>query len=194
MVVGLDDRFGSLFEIVELAQLVRNAWQDLLHSQANGALGVRHDAADRHRQGLFDLAQQLGQILLASAVKTASKQNLAREGVAQHPEHILGFEGLETVDGEDHVALLREDVFEPGLISEVEGEYLFVALEQIGDGAWRNGDAAFTQCLMDFRDAAMLAIAEEANQRDDVKAKLTVGQSPGTFLFGANGQPVARAA
>ena len=53
--VGLSDRFGSFFEIVELAQLVRNARQDLLHRHANWALGIRNDGVDRHRQGLFDL-------------------------------------------------------------------------------------------------------------------------------------------
>jgi hypothetical protein len=40
MVVGLDDWFGSFLEIVELAELVRNAWQDLLHRQADRTLGV----------------------------------------------------------------------------------------------------------------------------------------------------------
>jgi hypothetical protein len=122
MVIGLSDGFGSFFEIVELTQLVRDVGQDLLNCQADRTLGIRHHAVDWHRQGTLDLAQQVGQVVLSSAIEAASKQDLAREGVAQDPQHILGFEWLETVDGEDNVALLLEGVFEPGLISEVEGE------------------------------------------------------------------------
>jgi hypothetical protein len=46
---------------------------------------------------------------------------------------------------------------------------------------------------MDFRDAAMLAIAQGTDEGDDVKTKFTVGHRPSSFLFGANGQTVARA-
>jgi hypothetical protein len=46
---------------------------------------------------------------------------------------------------------------------------------------------------MDFRDGAMLAVAQGADESDDVKAELAIGQCPGTFLLGANGLAVTRA-
>jgi hypothetical protein len=101
MAISLNDRFGRFFEVVELAELVRNARQDLLHGQANRALGIRHDGVDRDRQGLLDLAQQGGQVLLARTVEAAGQQDFTRERVAQHPEHILGLVGLEPVNGQD---------------------------------------------------------------------------------------------
>src|SRR5512141_2983564 len=92
------------------------------------------------------------------------------------------------------MALLLEGVLEPGLVSEVQCKHLFVALKQVGDGARSNSDAAFTQCLMDFRDAAMLAVAQRANQGNHVEAELAMRQRPGTLFLGPNGQTVARAA
>jgi hypothetical protein len=77
MVVGLDDRFGSFLEIVELTELVRNAWQDRLHSQSDWTLGVRKNTLDRHRQSILNLAQQLGEVLGANTVERAGKQDFA---------------------------------------------------------------------------------------------------------------------
>ncbi len=48
MVVGLDDRFGSLFEIVELAELVRNTWERSGHGIADRLLPIRDHATNWH--------------------------------------------------------------------------------------------------------------------------------------------------
>ena len=75
MAIGLGDGLGCFFEIMELAQLVRNTRQDLLHSQANRALSIRNHGVDRHRQRLLDLTQQVSQVLVSSTVETAGKQD-----------------------------------------------------------------------------------------------------------------------
>ena len=77
VMVSLDDWFSSLLEIVELAELVRNAWQDLLHSQLDRTLSVRKNTLDRHRQSILDLAQQVGEVLSTSTVERAGKQDFA---------------------------------------------------------------------------------------------------------------------
>ncbi len=122
MAIGLDDRLGCFFEIVELTQLVRDVRQDLLHGQPDRALRIRHDGEDRHREGILDLAQQRGEIVLSRTVETAGQQHLTRERVAQHPEHVLGLERLEPIDGQDDVALLHEAVLQASLVSEAQGE------------------------------------------------------------------------
>jgi hypothetical protein len=103
--VGLGDRFGSFLEIMELAQLVRDSRQDLLHRQTDRAVRIRNDGVDRHRQGILHLAQQISEIVLSSALEAAGKQDFAREAIAQHPEHVLCFEGVESINSQDDVAL-----------------------------------------------------------------------------------------
>jgi hypothetical protein len=45
-------------------------------------------------------------------------------------------------------------------------------------------DPAREQGLVDLRHAALLARAQLANERDDVEAKLALGQRPGARFFG----------
>jgi hypothetical protein len=75
VLVGLNNRFSGLLEIVELAELVRNIRQDLLHRQADRTLGIRDHGVDRHWKSILDLAQQAGQVLLSSTVERAGKQD-----------------------------------------------------------------------------------------------------------------------
>ena len=192
MPIGLTDRLGSFLEIVELAQLVRERRQDLLHRQANWALGIRHDGEDRHRQRLLDLAQQIGQVLLARTVEAAGKQHLTRERIAQHPEHILRLERLETINGQDDMPLLREALLETGLVSEAQGEQFFVARQEIGDRAWSDGDMLLLESGVDFGDGAVLTVAQGADVGNHIQAEFAMRQCPGTLFFGADGQMVVR--
>ncbi len=77
MMISFGDWLGRLFEIVELAQLVRNVGQDLLHRQADRTLRIRDDTMDRYRQRLLDRAQQVGQVGLAGTVEAAGQQDFA---------------------------------------------------------------------------------------------------------------------
>ena len=101
--------------------------------------------------------------------------------------------GLETIQSQDDVTLLFEELLETGLIGKAQREQFFVALQKVGDGALGNGNATLLQRTVDLGNGAMLAVAQGPNQGDDVKTKLAVGQSPGAFLFWANGLAVTRA-
>jgi hypothetical protein len=190
--IGLNDRLGSFFEIVELTQLVGNVRQDLLHRQADGALGIRNDRQDWHRQGVLDLAQQVGQVVLARTVETASQQDFTRECVAQNPEHVLSFERLQTIKGEDDMALLLEELFEAGRLREMQREQFFVALQEVGDGARSNGDVQVLEGFVDLGDGAMLTVAQRANVGNHIQTEFAMRQSPSALFFGTNGQMVAR--
>ena len=64
--VGLVDRPGRLAEVVELAELVGHAVEGLGDRLADRVLAVGDHPGDRHRQGRLHLAEQLGQVVLAS--------------------------------------------------------------------------------------------------------------------------------
>ena len=94
---------------------------------------------------------------------------------------------MEAVNRQDDMALLREAVPQTGLVSEAQGKQLFVALQEIGDRARRDGDVAFLQCRVDFGDAPMLTVAEGADVGNHIEPKLAVRQGPGTLFLGGTG-------
>jgi hypothetical protein len=192
MPIGFDDRLGSFFEIVELTQLVRDARQDLLHGQADRTLSVRNHSQDWNRERLLDFAQQISEVLLSSTVEIASEQDFARERVAQDPKNIVVPERLETVERQDDVTLLGEDILETGRLSQAQSEQFLVAFEQIGDGARSNGDVLVLQSLVDFRDRAVVTVAQGTDESNDIQTELAVRESPGALFLRANGLMVAR--
>ena len=82
MPIGFGERLGSFFEIVELAELVRDIGQDLLYRQADWPLRIRNDGVDRHRESVLDLAQQVCEVLLARTVEAAGQQDFTGERIA----------------------------------------------------------------------------------------------------------------
>ncbi len=90
------------------------------------------------------------------------------------------------------MALLRQAVLETGLVSEAQGEQFFVALQQIGDGARRDGDVEVVEGLVDLRDGAMLAVAQGADVGNHIETKLAMWQCPSALFLRTNGQMVAR--
>ena len=76
--IGINNRLGCFFERMKLAQLVGNIGQDLLHREANGALGIRDHGSDRHRQRGLHFTQHVSEVLLAHTVEAAGKQNFTR--------------------------------------------------------------------------------------------------------------------
>ena len=94
----------------------------------------------------------------------------------------MRFEGLETVQSQDDVTLLLETVLEATLVGEAQSEQFFVALKEVGDGALSNSNMSLLEGAMDFRDGAMLTIAQGTDESDDIKAELAVGQNPPTTL------------
>ena len=85
------------------------------------------------------------------------------------------------------MALLREALLEASLVGKPKGNQLLVALQQVGNGPGSDGNLALLQVAMDFWHAAVVPVAERADMSDHVKAKLAMGQGPGTFFLGAIG-------
>jgi hypothetical protein len=77
--------------------------------------------------------------------------------------------GLQAVDGEDHAAFARRDAPEALGIGERQGEELVVAVEQVGDAARADVDAAVDQVAVDLGDAAVLGVAQGADAGDEVE-------------------------
>ena len=56
-----------------------------------------------------------------------------------------------------------------------QGPQLVVAVQEIGDGARGDRDAAARELAVDLRDAAVLGVAEPAHHRHDVESELMIG-------------------
>ena len=61
------------------------------------------------------------------------------------------------------------------------GDQFIVALEQVGHATLADRHAAPAQLLVDFRNAAVLTVAQGADQRDHVQAELVLRQRQGGF-------------
>jgi hypothetical protein len=84
--------------------------------------------------------------------------------------------GLQAVEGQHDAALVAQQGFEALGVGGAEGLELVVAVEQVGDGAWGNGEPAAGQLVVDLGDAAVFGVSESADEGEDVKAELVVGQ------------------
>ena len=101
--------------------------------------------------------------------------------------------GLEAVDGQDHPPGLGRDPPQPLGVRAGQGQQLVVAVQQVADAARADRHAAADQLGVDLRDAAVLGVAEAADQGDDVEAELVLRQGEAALLLGPEADPVARA-
>ena len=74
-----------------------------------------------------------------------------------------------------------------------ERQQLVVAVQQVADAADADRHAAADQLGVDLRDAAVLGVAEPADQGDDVEAELVLRQGEAPLLLGAEAGLVAGA-
>ena len=183
--IGLDDRLRRFFEVMELAELVRHIGHDSLDGEADRALPIRDHGMNGHRQRLLDLTEEAGKISFTRTVEAASEQDLARQTIAQHPQDVLALVGLQPINSEDDVALHSKALLEAGLVGQVQGHQFFVAGQQIRDSTRGDGDPTLVEVAMDLGDAAMVAIAQQADVGDHIQAKLTVRQGPCAFFLRA---------
>ncbi len=191
--IGLEDRFRRLAQVVELAQLVGHAGQHQRHRRADRLLPVGDDAADRHRQRRLDLAQQRREVALRPAQEAARQQDLPREAVAQHPQHLVPDVGLQAIERQDDLLLVAQALAQAPLVAQPERDEFLIALDQMRHRALGDREPAGQQLLMDLGHAAVLGEAQRADQGDDVQAELAVRQRPAALLLGPVGPPVQRA-
>ena len=74
-----------------------------------------------------------------------------------------------------------------------QGQQLVVAVQQVADAARADRHAAADQLGVDLRDAAVLGVAEPADQGDDVEAELVLRQGEAPLLLGPEAGPMAGA-
>jgi len=193
MAVGLEDGLGRLAQVVELPQLMGHVGQGRADGVAERLLPIGDDPANRHRERGGDLAQQRHQLGFGAAEQAARQEHLARQAVAQHPQHLVPHIGLEPIQREDDLFLLSQARAQARLVGQPQRHQLLVAVEQIGDAPLRARHATSAERLMDLRHAAVLAIAQRAHQRDDVQPELAVRQRPAALLLGTIGPAIPRA-
>ncbi len=181
--IGLEDRFRRLAQVVELAQLVGHAGQHQRHRRADRLLPVGDDAADRHRQRRLDLAQQRREVALRPAQEAARQQDLPREAVAQHPQHLVPDVGLQAIERQDDLLLVAQALAQAPLVAQPERDEFLIALDQMRHRALGDREPAGQQLLMDLGHAAVLGEAQRADQGDDVQAELAVRQRPAALLL-----------
>ena len=101
--------------------------------------------------------------------------------------------GLESVDGRDHAALLRQQLPQATVVGEADGEELVIAFEQIGDRAFANHQAATGEMAADLGHGSVFGVAKPADESDDVESELVMWQRDATLGFGAVRPFVGRA-
>src|SRR5260221_433557 len=90
---------------------------------------------------------------------------------------------LQAIEGQDHVTLLLQPSLDPLLIGDAQAHEFFIAVHQMGDGSFGDGEAAGLEALMHLRDGAMLHKAPSSNEGNDIQAKFAMRQRPASFFF-----------
>jgi hypothetical protein len=183
MAVGFIDLFGRLSEVVKLAQLVRSFGEHSCHSPSDRVLPIRDDAQDRNLKLSLDLQQQVHQGLLGPAQKTACQKDLPGEALAHYPQNLVAHIRLQPVEGQDHSTLLPQLLLQASAIREAQAHQFFVTLQQVGHRPLADGDAAPRKLVVDLGDAAMVNVAQGANQGDHIEPELALRQRKGAFFL-----------
>ncbi len=101
--------------------------------------------------------------------------------------------GLEAADGQHDAALLTQQRAEALGVGGGQGAALVVAVQQVGDGALGQGEAAPGQLAVDLGGAAVFGIAGSPDDGEDVEAKLVMREGEVGLGLGAVGGVVAGA-
>jgi hypothetical protein len=101
---------------------------------------------------------------------------------------------LQPVDSQDNPGLAGQELPQPPVIAQGNGEQLVVAVQQVGHGPLGNADAAAQQGGMNLGHAAMLGVAQGACEGDDVQAELVAGEGEAALALGPVGAQVTAAA
>jgi hypothetical protein len=160
---------------VEMAELMRDPLEGLGHGVADALLAVGDRTGDRHGQSPAHFGEQPGQVFGRGRQEAPGQEDLAGEAVAEDPEHLMADIRLESVDRQDHPPGPRRDPPQPGGIRGGQGQELVVAVQQVADAAGADRHAAADQLGVDLREAAVLGVAEAADQGDDVEAEFVLG-------------------
>jgi hypothetical protein len=83
--VGLRERARGFAQVMELAELMRDAGQRVRHGLTDLLLPIGDDADNGHGQRRRHLTEHAGHLRLRGAQQAARQQHFPREDVAHHP-------------------------------------------------------------------------------------------------------------
>src|SRR5579859_1768342 len=92
---------------------------------------------------------------------------------------------LQAIKSQDHLPLFLQLGFDPFRIGEKQGHQLFIAVHQMGDLSFGDHQSSGLQTLMHLGHTPMLPEAPGPDERNDIQAKLSVGEYPPSFFFRA---------
>jgi hypothetical protein len=95
--------------------------------------------------------------------------------------------GLEASEGQEAPALGLGETLETSRVGKMEGAEFIVALAEMGDGPRGNGDAPFTQGVMECGETPVLGLAQGADVSHDIETERVCGPGQATFGLGAIG-------
>jgi len=97
---------------------------------------------------------------------------------------------LQAIERQQHAPLLQQAIPQSLLIDQPQGQQLFVALHEVGDGALGDVDPPRAERLMDFGNGPMASVAPRPDPRDHIEPEFAVGQCPAALLFWAIGSMI----
>src|SRR6516165_8747478 len=84
--------------------------------------------------------------------------------------------GLQPVEGQDDATLLAQQGSQPLGVGRGQRPEFVVTVQEVGDRALRDDQAAAGQLLVDLGDAAVLGMSEPSDRGHDIEAELVIGQ------------------
>jgi len=111
-------------QVVEVAKLMRNAWQDMCYCIADRMLPIANHPGDRDCQLLADicyLLQERNEVMLRGPQETACHQYLPRNAITQDPENLVPDIWLQPIKSKNDAPLGNEALVQPGPITQVQG-------------------------------------------------------------------------
>src|SRR6266487_16060 len=195
MPIGFVEGSNGIFEIVKLTELRRYLGEDKSNSTANRFFAIGDDAFDRHSklfEQFLDCFEQSSQIALRLTEQRTGQQYLLREAVTQHPEHLVAYIWLQSIECQDNVPLLLQTGRDPLVVSDAQGHKFFRALHQIGHTALCKAHATCQENLIHLRHTALFAKTPLTDQGNHSPAKFAVGQRPASFFFWSIGVVITR--
>src|SRR5258706_10132445 len=114
--VSLVEWLDRIFEIVKVAELMGNCWEDKGHCASNRLFAVRNDPFDRNLEGLqklLDFLQESGDISLCTAEERSRQKDFFGQALTHHPQDLVAHIRLQAIQSQDHPTLLRRRVLIP---------------------------------------------------------------------------------
>ncbi len=195
MPIRFVERINGIFEVMKLTELMGHLGEDKSDRAADRFLPIGDHAFDRHLelvQLFFDEGSQRGQITLRVTSQRTRQQDLLREAITHHPEHLMPHIGLQPIDGQDHLPLLLQSRLDALVIRHAQRHPFFIALHQIGHTPLRDAHPTAQQSAIHLWHAAVFTKTKAPNQGNHLQAKFPVWERSSPFFFGPVGDMIAR--